>query len=163
MTTVTSRHRELLRDAFPILKELGYRTTISVMPNPACYVGEGLSDAAITLLERLDCKSYTVVDPESRSLETRAAATELFEAGLLDLTFGRGQPLAHPDDARSPRGAPRPRRATCLRSPRLRGAPADDRGAPGPLRGGPAGSEAGRRQVDVQGHRDGDAAVARLV
>lgn len=94
----TTENRELLRDALPALKALRYQTTISVPPDPSRAVGDGLSDSAVTLLERLDGKDYYVVDPEGGSAETRAAATELFEAGLLDLRVSGGHALYGTND-----------------------------------------------------------------
>ena len=83
----TTENRELLRDALPTLKALRYRTTISVPPDPSRSLGDGLSDEAVTLLEKLDGKGYSIVDPEGSSGQ---AATELFERGLLNLDVSGG-------------------------------------------------------------------------
>lgn len=83
----TTKQRELLWDTLPALKALRYRTTISVPPDPSRSLGDGLSDEAVTLLEKLDGKGYYIVDPEGGSGQ---AATELFERGLLNLDVSKG-------------------------------------------------------------------------
>ena len=92
----TKETQAKIRSVAETLKALslsGYRTTIANRPRADVPLGEGLSDAAADLFDRVIGNSYIVAEPSG------PGGFELFEAGLFEMTFASGEVHYAPTEA----------------------------------------------------------------